>query len=267
MRPRSPAAGKGLGDAGASLSGWALALLGALLGGLLLNLMPCVFPVLSLKALAIAEGAREPARLRRHGLLYTAGVLDGLRRCSAACCSPRVPQGAAVGWGFQLQEPRVVGFLALLMFVLGLGLLGVFTVGTRLMGIGGGIRAEGDAGAFLTGVLACVVASPCTAPFMGAALGLALTLPAALALAVFLALGLGLALPLLALAFLPGLACRLPRPGRWMESFRQAMAFPLFGTALWLLWVLGHQAGSGAVIRVAGGDAGGRLRPLAARPR
>lgn len=221
---------------------WLLALAGAFAGGVLLNLMPCVFPVLSLKALSIAESAGEPHRLRRHGLFYTAGVLAGFTLLGAALLALRAA-GAAVGWGFQLQQPEFVGFLAWLMFLLGLSLQGVFEVGTRLMGIGGQVAAHGDRGAFLTGLLACVVASPCTAPLMGAALGLAVSLPAILAMAVFLALGLGMAFPLLALSLLPALARRLPRPGRWMESFKQAMAFPLYATALWLLWVLGHQAG------------------------
>lgn len=225
-----------------ALTLWLLALAGAFAGGILLNLMPCVFPVLSLKALSIAESAGEPRRLRRHGLFYTAGVLGGFAVLGAALLALRAA-GEAVGWGFQLQQSWFVGFLAWLMFLLGLSLQGVFEIGTRLMGIGGQVAAHGDRGAFLTGLLACVVASPCTAPLMGAALGLAVSLPAMLAMAVFLALGLGMAFPLLALSLTPALAGRLPRPGRWMESFKQAMAFPLYGTALWLLWVLGHQAG------------------------
>ncbi len=225
-----------------ALTLWLFALAGAFAGGILLNLMPCVFPVLSLKALSIAESAGEPRRLRRHGLFYTAGVLAGFAVLGAVLLVLRAA-GEAVGWGFQLQQSWFVGFLAWLMFLLGLSLQGVFEIGTRLMGIGGQVATHGDRGAFLTGLLACVVASPCTAPLMGAALGLAVTLPAILAMAVFLALGLGMASPLLALSLAPVLASRLPRPGRWMESFKQAMAFPLYATALWLLWVLGHQAG------------------------
>lgn len=228
---------------------WALALLGAFTGGVLLNLMPCVFPVLSLKALAIAESAGEPARLRRHGLLYTLGVLIGFASLGAGLLLLRA-LGEAVGWGFQLQQSWFVGLLALVMFLLGLSLQGYFAIGTRLMGIGSGLASDGDRGAFFTGLLACVVASPCTAPFMGAALGLAATLPAAPAMAVFLALGFGMAFPLLALSMTPALARRLPRPGAWMESFKQAMAFPLYATALWLLWVLAHQAGPDRMILV-----------------
>lgn len=251
---------------------WLLALLGAFAGGVLLNLMPCVFPVLSLKALGIAESAGEPRRLRRHGIFYTAGVLAGFAALGVGLLLLRAA-GEAAGWGFQLQQPWFVGFLAWLMALLGLGLLGVFEVGTRLMGLGGQLSGEGARGAFLTGLLACVVASPCTAPFMGAALGLAATLPAAQALAVFLALGFGMAFPLLALSLLPPLARRLPRPGRWMERFKQAMGFPLLATALWLLWVLGHQAGVERMIGVLAavllaafllwlGGQGGVLRPL-----
>jgi thiol:disulfide interchange protein len=228
------------GDAPAG-PGFALALLLAFLGGVLLNLMPCVFPVLSLKALGLAESAGDEVTLRRHGWIYTAGVLASFAVLAGALLAVRAG-GEAAGWGFQLQQPWFVAILAYVIFVLGLSLSGAVTLGTTLMGLGHRQAARGgDRGAFMTGVLACVVASPCTAPFMGAALGYAVTLPAAAAMAVFLALGFGLAFPLLMISLVPALSRWLPRPGRWMETFKQAMAFPLYLTALWLLWVLGRQ--------------------------
>lgn len=229
-----------LGNAPAA-PGFVLALLLAFLGGVLLNLMPCVFPVLSLKALGLAESAGDEVTLRRHGWIYTAGVLASFAVLAGALLAVRAG-GEAAGWGFQLQQPWFVAILAYVIFVLGLSLSGAVTLGTTLMGLGQKQAARGgDAGAFMTGVLACVVASPCTAPFMGAALGYAVTLPAAAAMAVFLALGFGLAFPLLLISLVPALSRWLPRPGRWMETFKQAMAFPLYLTALWLLWVLGRQ--------------------------
>jgi thiol:disulfide interchange protein/DsbC/DsbD-like thiol-disulfide interchange protein len=221
--------------------GLAWALLFAFFGGVLLNLMPCVFPVLSLKALGLAESSGDRAQLRRHGWLYTAGVLASFAALAAVLLLLRAG-GSAAGWGFQLQQPWFVAILACLIFVLGLSLSGAVHLGTALMGLGQKqVAAGGDRGAFMTGVLACVVASPCTAPFMGAALGYAVTLPAAAAMAVFLVLGLGLAAPLLLISLVPALSRWLPRPGAWMETFKQAMAFPLYLTALWLLWVLGRQ--------------------------
>ncbi|GIX32313.1 MAG: cytochrome c biogenesis protein [Lysobacterales bacterium] len=238
-----------LGDTGegsaAGGGAWLLALLGAFLGGLLLNLMPCVLPVLSLKALAVASS--EPSEARGHALAYTAGVLASMSILGILILVLRA-SGEALGWGFQLQQPGVVAALALLMFALGLMLSGVFETGFGLAGLGSGLAARpGRSGDFFTGVLAVVVASPCTAPFMGAALALAVTAPIALALPIFLSLGLGLASPFLAIAYIPALARRLPRPGPWLEGFKRAMAFPMYAAAVWLAWVLARQAGADAV--------------------
>lgn len=215
-------------------------LLFALLGGLILNLMPCVFPVLSLKALGVLHARAESRRDQRlHALAYTAGVLASFGAVAGALIALRAG-GAAIGWGFQLQSPVFVTLLVYLLFVLGLSLSGWVNVGTRWMGAGQALtRRPGHAGSFCTGVLAVVVASPCTAPFMGTAMGYALTQPAGVALAVFLTLGFGLALPFLLLGLVPALAAWLPRPGAWMEGFKQLLAFPLYLTAVWLLWVLG----------------------------
>ncbi len=219
-----------------------LALLFALAGGLLLNVMPCVFPVLSLKALHLVEQRRVEARgARLGGLVFTAGILISFLAIAAVLLLLR-SGGEAIGWGFQLQSPPVVLALAWLTFALGLWLSGVWTLGHRLSGVGQGLtESRGHLGSFFTGVLAVVVATPCTAPFMGAALGYALTQPAPLALAVFLALGLGMALPWLLLSFFPALQRRLPRPGPWLEHFKQLLAFPLYATAAWLVWVLSQQ--------------------------
>jgi thiol:disulfide interchange protein DsbD len=207
--------------------------------------MPCVFPVLSLKALALAHaGAKEHRQQRIDALAYTAGVILAFAGLAAALLALRAA-GRAVGWGFQLQNPIVVTVLAYLLFALGLSMSGVFSFGTRWMGIGqrltelGGVR-----GSFFTGVLAVVVASPCTVPFMGAATGFALTQPPALALLVFVALGLGLAAPFLLLGFVPALGARLPRPGAWMDTFKQLLAFPLYLSSAWLVWVLARQVGA-----------------------
>jgi thiol:disulfide interchange protein DsbD len=161
--------------------------------------------------------------------------------------------GAAIGWGFQLQQPWIVTSLVFVFFVMGLSMSGVVEFGTTLMGIGGNLQEqEGLKGSFFTGVLASIVASPCTAPFMGAALGFAFTQSMPVALTVFLALGFGMALPFLALSFVPALSRFLPRPGAWMQTFRQILAFPLYATAVWLLWVLGNQAGSNGMALVLG---------------
>lgn len=222
------------------------ALLLALLGGLVLNLMPCVLPVLSLKALSLAESG-TPAAARRHAFGYTAGVLVSFLALGAAALGLR-EAGLALGWGFQLQQPVVVAGLALVMFALGLNLSGLWNLGGRWIGAGHSLtQRNGLAGDFFTGVLAVVVATPCTAPFMGAALAWAFLAPPALALAVFAMLGLGLALPFIVIGAVPGVAARLPRPGAWMETLRQALAFPLYLTAAWLLWVLGRQRGADAI--------------------
>ncbi|GIX37818.1 MAG: cytochrome c biogenesis protein [Silanimonas sp.] len=231
-----------------------LAALGfALLGGLILNLMPCVLPILSLKALGLAGSGESPARARAHALWYSAGVVLSFAALGALALGLRAA-GLALGWGFQLQQPLVVGALALLMFAIGLSLSGVFTLGGGLAGLGQSLATRsGPAGDFFTGVLAVVVAAPCTAPFMGAALAYAFAAPAGVALGVFVALGLGLALPFLVIGFLPGLAARLPKPGAWMDRLKQFLAFPMYLTAVWLLWVLAKQRGADAVGWLLGG--------------
>lgn len=221
-----------------------LAIVFALLGGLILNLMPCVFPVLSIKAVAVAQTSGGAAGQRRlHALFYTAGVVGGFVALAVALLAIRAA-GEQIGWGFQLQSPVFVTVLAWVMFLLGLSLAGVFDIGTRLMGMGDGLtHTGGHRGALLTGLLACIVATPCTAPFMGTAMGFAVTQPPAVALAVFAALGLGMALPFLLIGFVPAAARLLPRPGAWMNTFKQLMAFPMYATAIWLIWVLGRQTG------------------------
>lgn len=233
-------------DQGLSLP-WALAF--AFAGGLLLNLMPCVFPVISVKILGFADQAGgDEAVLRRHGGLFGAGVLVSMWALAGALLAVRAA-GSQVGWGFQLQSPSFVALMALLFFGIGLNLLGVFEVGTRIMTWGGQLESstseEGAVGAFLTGVLATVVATPCTAPFMGAALGVALTLSTTGALLIFTALGVGMAAPYVGLSMVPRLLDRLPEPGAWMETLKQFFAFPMFGTAIWLVWVFGQQTGNG----------------------
>lgn len=214
----------------------------ALLGGLILNLMPCVFPILAMKAAALSRSAHHPAEARRDGLAFLAGVLATFLVLAGALLALRAG-GQALGWGFQLQSPSVVAALALLMLAVALNLSGVFHIGGGLQGAGSGplSRLPGAAGAFFTGVLAVVVAAPCTAPFMAFALGAALLMPWPMALAVFLMLGLGLALPYVLISLSPRLLARLPRPGPWMETLRNLLAFPMYGAALWLAWVYGRQ--------------------------
>lgn len=220
----------------------------ALLGGIILNLMPCVFPVLSIKVMSLAQADR--ARMGLHGWAYTAGIVACFLLFGLALLIARAG-GEAIGWGFQLQSPLLIAALAYLFFVMGLSLSGLVTIGTRWMGVGQNLtQSSGLSGSFFTGVLAAVVASPCTAPFMGAALGFALTQPAVISLSIFVALGLGMALPLLALCYIPALVRHLPRPGPWMDTLKQLLAFPLYLTAVWLLWVLGRQAGANAVAAV-----------------
>jgi thiol:disulfide interchange protein len=234
-----PAAGAGLGLLPAVLF--------ALLGGLILNLMPCVFPVLSMKAASLAAHAHQPSRVRAQGLAFLAGVLATFLLLAGVLLALKAG-GAAIGWGFQLQSPAVVGALALIMLLVALNMSGVFEATLPGQGAGGGLAAKGGlVGAFFTGALAVVVAAPCTAPFMAAALGFALTQSAPAALLVFLGLGLGFAAPFVAIAFIPGLLQRLPRPGAWMDTLKHVLAFPMYGTAAWLLWVFTLQAGSGAL--------------------
>jgi thiol:disulfide interchange protein len=239
--PIGAAGGQGAGGAGVILA----ALGGAILGGLLLNIMPCVFPILSLKALSLAKAGGDEASARREALAYTAGVVLVCLALGGALLALRAG-GAAVGWAFQLQDPRVILVLLLLVTFIALNLAGLF----ELPALGGGGRlagAGGAQGAFWTGALAAFVATPCTGPFMGAALGAALVLPTAAALAIFAGLGLGLALPFLLLGFVPALRRRLPRPGAWMNRLRRILSVPMFLTAVALAWVLGRQAGVDAM--------------------
>jgi thiol:disulfide interchange protein DsbD len=230
---------------------WWQALLFALLGGIVLNLMPCVFPVLSLKLVGLAGIGDRAAH--HHAAAYAAGVILSFAALGGALLMLRAG-GSAVGWGFQLQSPVVVGLLAYLLFAMGLSLSGVADFGFGLAGVGGRFAGrEGIGGAFATGILATIVATPCTAPFMGAALGFALLAPAPLALAIFVALGIGLALPLTIATLIPGLARLLPRPGRWMVLLKQLLAFPLYGTVAWLIWVLIQEVGpEGALMALLG---------------
>lgn len=223
------------------------ALLLALLGGLILNLMPCVLPVLSIKVLGLIENNESAQRARSHALWYAAGVLLSFVALGAAVLALR-HVGQALGWGFQLQKPGVVSFLGLVMFAFGLSLSGVWHVGGRWTGVGHGLASRGGAaGDFFTGVLAVVVAAPCTAPFMAPALGWAFTASTVPALLVFACLGLGLALPFLLVGFVPALARVLPKPGAWMDTLKRILAFPLYLTAAWLVWVLAKQRGADAV--------------------
>ncbi len=223
----------------------------ALLGGVILNLMPCVFPVLSIKVLGVAQSHLSAHGKHAHGLAYTAGIILTFVIIAAALIALR-SAGEAVGWGFQLQSPVFVGFLAYLFFIIAMSFSGHFTFGARLMNIGqAATETNSLRSSFMTGVLATVVASPCTAPFMGTALGVALTQTAPVAITIFVALGLGMALPFLALTWLPGLAKKIPKPGPWMETFRQCLAFPLYLSVIWLLWVLGRQAGIDHAVVVA----------------
>ncbi|WP_313076307.1 protein-disulfide reductase DsbD domain-containing protein [Melaminivora sp.] len=227
----------------APLPTWLAALAGALLGGLLLNLMPCVFPVLAVKVVGFARHGQDLRAQRLGGLAYAAGVVLSFLLLGALMLALRAA-GEAVGWGFQLQSPAVVALLATLFTLLGLNLAGVFEFGRLLPSSLASLQARHPvADAFLTGVLAVAIASPCTAPFMGASLGLTATLPAAQALSIFAALGLGLALPYALAAWAPAVARALPRPGAWMETLRRLLAFPMFATVVWLVWVLGQQTG------------------------
>ena len=227
--------------------GWAalsLALLAALLGGLILNLMPCVLPVLAIKVMAIAQHAHQTRREQRlQGVAYTVGVIGSFVALGGLMLALRAG-GEQLGWGFHLQSPAVVAGLAVLFTLLALNLAGLFEIGSVLPQGLANLQAKHPAvDAFLSGVLAVAIASPCSAPFMGASLGYAITLPALQALAIFAALGVGLALPFFAAAWVPAMARWLPRPGAWMDTLRRFMAFPMFATVVWLVWVLGHLSG------------------------
>lgn len=231
---------------------WLLqAMLLAMLGGMILNLMPCVFPVLSLKVMSLAQAERS--HIVQHGWVYTAGIVVCFLIFAIILLVARAG-GEAIGWGFQLQSPMLIAALTYLFFVMGLSMSGMINIGTSWMGAGQSLTEKsGLTGSFFTGVLAAVVASPCTAPFMGAALGFALTQPGFVSLLVFASLGFGMALPMLILCYVPALANRLPRPGAWMEVLKEILAFPLYLTAIWLLWVLGRQAGVNTLITVCAG--------------
>jgi len=226
-------------------------LIGALIGGMILNLMPCVFPVLSLKALSLASG--DQAEHRVHGWAYTAGVVLSFLAVAGVLISAK-SAGDSLGWGFQLQEPIVIAALIYLFFLLAMNLFGLFEVGTSWMGVGQSLtQGHGLAPSFFTGVLAAVVASPCTAPFMATAIGFTLTQGPITTLVVFTALGFGMALPYLALSHSQTLASKLPNPGPWMDTFKQLLAFPLLLTCVWLLVVLGNQTSSYASALIVGG--------------
>jgi thiol:disulfide interchange protein/DsbC/DsbD-like thiol-disulfide interchange protein len=242
----SPLAAAGTaGSAAASLEARSLGVLFlfAILGGLVLNLMPCVFPVLSIKAIGLVEQAKKhPAAVRAKGLVFAAGVISSMLSLAAVLLVMRAG-GEQIGWGFQLQSPLFVTLMVYLLLTVGLNLSGVFEFGSSLAGIGDGLT-QGDSyrASFFTGVLTTLVATPCTAPFMAAAVGAALTQSASVALGIFATLGLGLALPYLVLSFAPWLRRALPRPGPWMDTLKQVFAFPMYASAAWLLWVLAQQS-------------------------
>lgn len=255
LGPITSSSGAGPAPASAALGGSAMAaLVFAFIGGILLNLMPCVFPVLGIKVMGFVKHAHgEAGAMRGQGWMFTAGVMLSFLALAGVLLALR-SGGAQLGWGFQLQSPGVVTILAALFFVLALNLSGVFEWGAFAQSMTSNLSARGRyADAFLAGVLATIVATPCTAPFMGAAVGFTLTQSAVLALSVFAVMGAGMALPVLLLAHFPSLLRRLPRPGAWMETFKQALAFPLYATVAWLVWVLGAQSGNDAVLAALAG--------------
>ncbi|HSH89641.1 MAG TPA: thioredoxin family protein [Ramlibacter sp.] len=247
MSPALEAALRGNAAANTAPTGPSLSLIaaifGALLGGLILNLMPCVFPILAIKVVGFTRHADDKRGHRIAGFAYTAGVVASFIALGAAMLALRAA-GEQLGWGFQLQSPAVVAVLAALFTAIGLNLAGLFEFGAFLPSSVASLEARHPvANAFLSGVLAVAIASPCTAPFMGASLGLAIGLPAIEALLVFAAIGVGMAIPYLAASLVPAVARMLPRPGAWMVTFRKLMAFPMFATVAWLVWVLGQQSG------------------------
>jgi thiol:disulfide interchange protein DsbD len=245
-----PPAAAGQAGGGIQLGG---AFVSAFLGGLILNLMPCVFPILAMKAASLAGHAHERSAARGQGLAFGAGVLVTFLALAGLLIVLK-QAGSAVGWGFQLQSPPVVAALAMLLLLVALNLSGVFEIGMSLQNAGTGLASKGGlSGAFFTGTLAVVVAAPCTAPFMGPAVGWALTQPPVAALTVFLGLGLGFAAPFVAVTFAPGLLARLPRPGPWMDTFKKLMAFPMYAAAAWLIWVVAQQADAVVLGRVLAG--------------
>jgi thiol:disulfide interchange protein DsbD len=250
-----PTAAAGLGPPQPRAAGLTapLAIAFAFLGGLILNLMPCVFPVLSMKAAALAGHAGQPSAARAQGLAFLAGVLTTFLGLAGLLIAARAA-GESAGWGFQLQSPPVTATLALVMLAVGLNLSGVYHMGLSFQGAGAvGGRLGGLAGSFLTGALAVVVAAPCTAPFMAGAIGFALTQPTPVALSVFAALGLGFAAPFVLISASPALLRRLPGPGPWMARLKRVLALPMYVAAAWLAWVFAGQAGEGALAVLAGG--------------
>ena len=249
------AAAGGVGSTKATISegntSLLMAMLFALIGGMILNLMPCVFPVLSIKVLSLVEqSSANPRQVRLHGWVYTFGVVLSFLAIAAILMLLRAG-GAQIGWGFQLQSPIVISLLIYLFFLIGLSLSGYFEIGGAVMNVGQSLaNKEGLSGSFFTGVLATLVAAPCTAPFMASAIGFALTQPSYVALLVFAALGFGMAMPYLLLCYSPWLLRRMPRPGDWMVRFKEFLAFPMFATVIWLMWVLGFQVDSGGVATV-----------------
>ncbi|WP_242003026.1 protein-disulfide reductase DsbD family protein [Vulcaniibacterium tengchongense] len=240
-------AATGTSQAAAVPGGFAAILALAVLGGLVLNLMPCVLPVLSLKVLSLLDAGTSRAHARRHALWYTAGVMVSFAAIGMVIVALQ-SGGAVIGWGFQLQQPGFVAALALIMVLIGLSMAGLFTLGGGMGRSGQKLLSKtGAAGDFWSGALACVVASPCVAPFMGPALAYAFTASPAAALLVFLALGLGLSLPFLLVGFVPRLARLLPKPGAWMDTLKVVLAYPMLLTAVWLAWLLGKQKGADAV--------------------
>ena len=226
----------------------------AILGGIILNLMPCVLPVLSIKVFGLMQHAHEgPRHARIQGLSYTAGVLASFAMVAGSLIGLRAA-GSEIGWGFQLQSPLFVAAMVYVLFVVGLNLSGVFTFGAGLAGIGSSLAVRsGTAGSFFAGALATLVATPCTAPFMAAAMGYAITQPWYVSLTVFEAVGFGLALPYLAIAFSPTMQRWLPKPGAWMARLKEFLAFPIYGTAVWLVYVLSQQVGALGVTAVLSG--------------
>lgn len=219
----------------------------AFLGGVILNFMPCVFPVISLKAFGLVRHLQDRKAMRVEALAFMAGVLATMLLLGVLLLMARAA-GAAVGWGFQLQSPVLIGALALIMLALALNLLGVFEIGLAAQRLGNvGNAYGGPLGAALTGALAIIVATPCTAPFMAGAVGAAVLRPPLQSMAIFLVLGLGFAAPFTAVSMTPAAARLLPRPGAWMETLKHVLAFPMLGAAAWLAWVLDQQAGSGAL--------------------
>ncbi|TVP99108.1 MAG: thiol:disulfide interchange protein [Balneolaceae bacterium] len=232
-------------------AGFLLILAFAFIGGLILNLMPCVFPILSIKVMNFMQMAgHQPRMVKLHGLVFGLGVLLTFLALAGLLLALRAG-GQELGWGFQLQTPAFIAFMTFLMFGLGLSLMGVFEIGNSLINVAGKANTgSGMRGSFFSGILATVLATPCTAPFMGTALGVAITLPAATALLIFAFLGFGMAAPYVLLSSFPVLMKYMPKPGAWMETFKQILAFPLFATAIWLIWVFGQQTGVNGLTRL-----------------